>query len=292
VEENCAIKDLRCLRPVVTVCQLLILLNVALTSVGCGGGSATPTGRADTSSTSAAASERPASRSASSHSSRYRVRGPTLSDGATQFGQRSKTSGCQPRGALPDAACTPGSIITQATAARICVSGYTQSVRDVPISLKAGVYAEYGIVAHQAGQYEVDHLVPLELGGSNSVANLWPEIAPGFHEKDAVENELHAAVCAGSTGLRQAQARIAHDWQKAGVGVPAASSGSFPTDPAPRPSRAVSTNSPSDAGFCTTHACIASFAAGRGTIVPCADGEWSHSGGLPGVCSRHGGPKG
>jgi len=53
------------------------------------------------------------------------------------------------------------------------------------------VYGEYGIATHRPYQYEVDHLISLELGGSNAIANLWPEAAlpkPGFHQKDAVEN--------------------------------------------------------------------------------------------------------
>ena len=45
------------------------------------------------------------------------------------------------------------------------------------------------------------------------------------------------------------------------------------------------------ASFCTTHRCIPSFNQGSGTIVQCADREWSHSGRRPGVCSRHGGVK-
>src|SRR5947209_5204097 len=45
-------------------------------------------------------------------------------------------------------------------------------------------------------------------------------------------------------------------------------------------------------GFCSTHTCIANFDNGRGSIVRCADGEWSHSGGLPGACSGHGGETG
>jgi hypothetical protein len=44
-----------------------------------------------------------------------------------------------------------------------------------------------------------------------------------------------------------------------------------------------------DAGFCSSHACIANFPNGQGYIVQCADGEWSHSGGLSGACSDHGG---
>jgi hypothetical protein len=45
----------------------------------------------------------------------------------------------------------------------------------------------------------------------------------------------------------------------------------------------------SASGFCDTHDCIASFYEGRGSIVRCADGEWSHSGGIQGACSYHGG---
>src|SRR6266702_6916028 len=82
-------------------------------------------------------------------------------------------------------------IFTHATPQQICVYGYTRSVRNVPYSEKDQAYAEYGIGYHSSGQYEIDHLIPLELGGSNDIANLWPEAAapkPGFHEKDQVEN--------------------------------------------------------------------------------------------------------
>jgi hypothetical protein len=41
--------------------------------------------------------------------------------------------------------------------------------------------------------------------------------------------------------------------------------------------------------FCDTHACIPSFEEGTGSIVQCADGMWSRSGGRPGACSHHGG---
>jgi hypothetical protein len=67
------------------------------------------------------------------------------------------------------------------------------------------------------GAYEVDHLIPLELGGDNTIANLWPEAAdpvPGFHEKDKVENYLHRQVCSGAMGLTDAQRQIASDWLK------------------------------------------------------------------------------
>jgi hypothetical protein len=44
-----------------------------------------------------------------------------------------------------------------------------------------------------------------------------------------------------------------------------------------------------DAQFCSTHQCIPNFPNGNGSIVQCVDGEWSHSGGLSGACSDHGG---
>jgi hypothetical protein len=61
----------------------------------------------------------------------------------------------------------------------------------------------------------VDHLISLELGGSNSIANLWPEAAeptPGYHQKDQVENYLHQQVCDGKMSLHDAQFQIATNW--------------------------------------------------------------------------------
>jgi hypothetical protein len=131
------------------------------------------------------------------------------------LGQRTKTSGCVSVNAMPDSACTPGAIFPDATKDKICVPGYSSKVRNVPDSVKNNAYAEYGVVSHTPGQYEVDHLISLELGGSNDIANLWPEPAdprPGFHEKDKVENYLHDQVCSGSMSLQDAQIKIANDW--------------------------------------------------------------------------------
>jgi hypothetical protein len=139
----------------------------------------------------------------------------TTSTGAAHLGQRTKTAGCQAIGALADPDCTPGAILPDATKDAICQPGYARNVRDVPEAEKNDVYAQYDIRTHAPGQYEVDHLVSLELGGSNEIANLWPEPAsprPGFHEKDQVENYLHDQVCSGAVPLSQAQEQIATNW--------------------------------------------------------------------------------
>jgi hypothetical protein len=141
--------------------------------------------------------------------------GSGTSSGAPHFGVQTKTSGCMVRGPLQDTDCTPGAIISTATTDMICQPGYARSVRNVPTSEKDQVFAEYSIASHSPGEYEVDHLVSLELGGSNDIANLWPEAAspkPGFHEKDKVENYLHSQVCSGAISLQQAQIKIATNW--------------------------------------------------------------------------------
>ena len=82
--------------------------------------------------------------------------------------------------------------------------------------MKTQVFALYGIASHEPGEYEVDHLIPLELGGSNSIKNLFPQsflTQPwNAHAKDRLENKLHAMVCKGEIDLNTAQQEIATDW--------------------------------------------------------------------------------
>lgn len=129
--------------------------------------------------------------------------------------KRTKSTGCEVRGPLPDPRCTPGSRFKLATPRVFCVSGYTSRVRHVTDAVKRRVFASYGITSHYTGQYEIDHLVPLELGGSNSISNLFPEAAlpaPGFHQKDLLENGTHARACSNIGDWRSLQRAIATDW--------------------------------------------------------------------------------
>lgn len=129
---------------------------------------------------------------------------------------RTKTTHCVVRDGLPDHACTPGAVFPEATRDIVCQSGYTKTVRNVPVALKRELYLEYDLSYPQSvGAYEADHLIPLELGGSNDITNLFPEAAtplPGFHQKDIVENYLHGKVCSGQMNLVDAQQVIAIDW--------------------------------------------------------------------------------
>jgi hypothetical protein len=132
------------------------------------------------------------------------------------LGAVTKRSDCRTRGGLADAACTPGARFARVTRAQVCRPGYASSVRHVSAATKDAVYRAYGLSAHFDGRDgEVDHLISLELGGSNARSNLFPEAAaprPGSHEKDRLENALHAEVCDRRISLRKAQRLIAGDW--------------------------------------------------------------------------------
>jgi hypothetical protein len=121
--------------------------------------------------------------------------------------------------ALPNARLTPGATFAGVTAANVCTSGWATAHRHVTSAQYHAVYGEYGIrYPEPFGTYELDHLIPLELGGDNVNANLWPEPAsptPGFHQKDDLENALHDLVCAGSLSLAAAQHDIASNWYAA-----------------------------------------------------------------------------
>lgn len=131
------------------------------------------------------------------------------------LGTRTKTEGCRVQEKFPDPDCTPGAVISNVTRDMVCTSGYSASVRNVPEGIKRQIYAAYGISTHFTGEYEVDHLISLELGGSNDISNLWPEAReprPGYREKDQVENYLHKQVCEDKMTLKDAQEIISANW--------------------------------------------------------------------------------
>jgi hypothetical protein len=101
----------------------------------------------------------------------------------------------------------------------VCVPSYAKKVRAVPAWLKRQAYAEYGITQYKAGDYEVDHLIPLSLGGSNSIRNLWPQSSKtspwNSYVKDALESKLNKLVCVGQLVLKTAQTKIVSNWIEA-----------------------------------------------------------------------------
>ena len=116
----------------------------------------------------------------------------------------------EPTPIIPDPKLTPGDTF-DVTAQDLCVPGYAKKVRNVPEEVRRQVYREYGITSHGRGDYEVDHLISLELGGSNSIKNLWMEsymTSPwNARVKDRLEDKLHQLVCSDQIDLKTAQQR-------------------------------------------------------------------------------------
>jgi hypothetical protein len=95
---------------------------------------------------------------------------------------------------------------------------HTSAIRYVPQSEKFAVEREYGVPATYYGRsVEIDHIIPLELGGSNSIANLYFEHGKGkanYRLKDQTENRAKAWVCEGRLRLRTARRGFATNWER------------------------------------------------------------------------------
>jgi hypothetical protein len=125
---------------------------------------------------------------------------------------------------LPNPQLTPGDADPSISVSDLCPTANPSLRRNVSAAEKAQVFEEYGLAGNHTGYCEnddphgceVDHLISLELGGSNDIKNLWPQPYAGTiwnaHVKDKLENRLHAMVCSGEISLKDAQHEIATDW--------------------------------------------------------------------------------
>lgn len=129
---------------------------------------------------------------------------------------------------LPDPACTPGAYNPSVTFDVLEDPGFrTGCIRNKATSegQKGITYGWYGVMPPANNRYanqvcELDHLIPLELGGADTLDNIWPQCGPSavvlrerfFKLKDTVENFLAAAVSDGRISLDDARRGIATDW--------------------------------------------------------------------------------
>lgn len=129
---------------------------------------------------------------------------------------------------VPDPRCTPGAINTTLTVDILRDPAFrTSCVRDnaTTAKQKASTYDSYSVTHPQNNRgamqtCELDHLVSLELGGADTLDNIWPQCGPPgvvlreryFKQKDMVENYLAKQVRNGLMKLQDAQDGIAQDW--------------------------------------------------------------------------------
>lgn len=144
--------------------------------------------------------------------------------------------------ALPNAALTPGAVFSDVAVKELCQMHYALGIRRPHFNDKLQVLTSYGIDLHDRDNYELDHLVPIGLGGSNATANLWPQpyAGPyGAHQKDALEVKLRTLVCSGKLALKTAQAAISGDWLAAYKKYGAASASVAGPSPVQHPGEAM-----------------------------------------------------
>jgi hypothetical protein len=119
----------------------------------------------------------------------------------------------QDRHYRPTPRLTPGDALN-VTADDLCKPGQAEIEGKISVQVKSQVFDKYGIRGDLIG-YNVDHLIPPELGGSNLLKNLWPQPLAGewtYHMKNRLERRLRKLVCSGALDLRIAQQEIAMDW--------------------------------------------------------------------------------
>jgi hypothetical protein len=157
------------------------------------------------------------------------------SHGSQALGTATKTTGCKPKMhngfPTPDPACTPGAFNPTVTLSVLKNAAFrTGCIRDCSTTAtqKGTTYASYNIAraANNSGTTqtcELDHVVPLEIGGADTLDNIWPQCGPKnttlatryFKRKDLVENYLADFVKTQVTDPRQLanlQKLIAEDW--------------------------------------------------------------------------------
>jgi hypothetical protein len=102
------------------------------------------------------------------------------------------------------------------TEAEVCGSTGTRQYRHTGHITKREVCRRYGISRKDCPQFEDDHLIPLELGGSDDASNHFAEPwggTAGAIEKDKLENHLRFLVCRLHVlPLDRAQRCIVTDW--------------------------------------------------------------------------------
>lgn len=125
---------------------------------------------------------------------------------------------CALAGDLPNPETTPGLADPLFTKDLLCAPSFsTEDIRRVPSARKKAIFKVYGMTPDGPPcPCEIDHLIPLGIGGSNRPRNLWPQSRSSVPwnsiAKDRLERRLRIEVCSGKTELLDAQQEIAKDW--------------------------------------------------------------------------------
>lgn len=106
---------------------------------------------------------------------------------------------------LPDPKLTPGR-----------VAKIRQDRHRVTEEMERQVFRIYQIPWERRAEFKIDHLIPVELGGADTIDNLWPQsllIKPySVKRKEYLTKQLLALIAARRMTLADAQKEIKEDW--------------------------------------------------------------------------------
>jgi hypothetical protein len=119
---------------------------------------------------------------------------------------------------LPDPIVTPGDAQNVSLAEIKKLRSAPARLSNIPSDVKRKVFLSYGLRVDETN-YQLDHLIPLLLGGSDAAKNLWPHSRKGsfwtVEKKLALEKRIYRLVCAGRLSLMAARREVASNWPKA-----------------------------------------------------------------------------
>ena len=86
----------------------------------------------------------------------------------------------------------------------------------VTLKMEQKVFARYRLPWTRRNEFKIDHLIPVELGGADTINNLWPQSLRtkpyGADRKELLTEVLLTRIRASQMTVAQAQEQISRDW--------------------------------------------------------------------------------
>lgn len=86
----------------------------------------------------------------------------------------------------------------------------------VTVEMEQKVFARYHLPWASRAAFKIDHLIPLELGGADTIDNLWPQSLRarpyGPERKELLAEVLLRRIAKREMTLEEAQEQIRRDW--------------------------------------------------------------------------------
>jgi len=114
----------------------------------------------------------------------------------------------------PRSALTPGAVTTTDTNVVCNMPPHTRAP-SIPIATQTAVFTAYGYTTPASQhKYTLDYLIPYDLGGAPTQANIWPAAirGTGFFQKNQTDYILRQLVCRRTISLATAQDSLKADW--------------------------------------------------------------------------------